>query len=236
MKGIPIKPNELSSSQKREMFERLKENFHGIEKEIFESDLAKKNWVVLFESADGKLQGFSTIYKYNTEFNDKKYCVIYSGDTIIEKEAWGSLELPRVWINTIKKIHTESDNPTLIWLVISSGFRTYRFLPVFWRVFYPHCRRQTPEDIQNLMHKLATDQFGDCYDPERGIVSFEKSQILIETLGDVPESRLQNPHIAFFNKRNPGRVKGDNLVCITEISENNLTKAGKRMYYSPESE
>ena len=42
--------------------------------------------------------------------------------------------------------------------------------------------------------------------------------------GPVPD-----PHIAFFLERNPGFVRGDELVCLTRIDEQNLTPAGRRM-------
>ena len=37
------------------------------------------------------------------------------------------------------------------------------------------------------------------------------------------------PHIAFFLATNPGHVRGDELVCLTELCDENLTRAGRRM-------
>jgi hypothetical protein len=39
----------------------------------------------------------------------------------------------------------------------------------------------------------------------------------------------KNPHKNFFFKKNPGYIHGDELVCLTEIDEDNFTAAAKRM-------
>jgi hypothetical protein len=52
---------------------------------------------------------------------------------------------------------------------------------------------------------------------------------LLGPLGDVPTGRELNAHIAFFLTRNPGHAAGDELACLTEITEDNLTAAGRRM-------
>ncbi|MFH7029318.1 MAG: hypothetical protein ACHBN1_28975 [Heteroscytonema crispum UTEX LB 1556] len=51
-------------------------------------------------------------------------------------------------------------------------------------------------------------------------------------LKGIPQERLQDPHIQFFALHNPGHLQGDELVCLTEICEENLTPAGKRMWFA----
>ena len=45
----------------------------------------------------------------------------------------------------------------------------------------------------------------------------------------VKSNRLKNAHVAFFKSINPGHTQGDELVCLTEIDPDNLTRAGRRM-------
>ncbi len=118
----------------------------------------------------------------------------------------------------------------LYWLLISSGYKTYRFLPLFYKEFYPHYKNPTPPDVQKLIHKLARERFRDEYLPELGIVRFEKgSTPLAEGVGEIGVKRMRNPHIGFFVKKNQRHAQGDELVCLTLIDENNLTSAGQRM-------
>ena len=76
---------------------------------------------------------------------------------------------------------------------------------------------------------LARERFGQHYDAASGVVRFERPQILAPDLVTLPAGRMPDPHIAFFLERNPGFVRGDELVCLTRIDERNLTSAGRRM-------
>ena len=38
------------------------------------------------------------------------------------------------------------------------------------------------------------------------------------------------PIFSFFAQRNPGHAAGDELVCLTEIHPDNLTRAGRRVW------
>ena len=80
------------------------------------------------------------------------------------------------------------------------------------------------------MQNLANKQFQECYDPVTGLVRFPQPQILSPELRKIAPEKLQNPHVVFFAEKNAGYINGDELVCLTEISENNLTRAGLRMW------
>jgi hypothetical protein len=123
---------------------------------------------------------------------------------------------------------TQGTGPTY-WLLICSGFRTYRFLPVSWKRFFPNCRERTPQGVQEFMNRLAEDQFGSQYDAEAGIVRFQYPQLLRNQLRDVPRGRIRDAHVAYFQERNSGYVQGDELVCLTNVSDENLTRAGQRI-------
>lgn len=115
------------------------------------------------------------------------------------------------------------------WLLLTSGFRTYRFLPVFWREFFPRHDAPTPPGQQRMLDALAAFQCGQFYDPTTGIVRFARPQRLRAGLAELPEGREKDADIAFFLARNPGHACGDELACITEITAENLTRAGWRM-------
>jgi hypothetical protein len=80
-----------------------------------------------------------------------------------------------------------------------------------------------------LLAQLAQKGYGPHFDSVTGIVRFPRPQRLRGPLAIVPHGRDQNPHVAFFLARNPGHERGDELTCLTEISDSNLTAAGRRM-------
>ncbi|HUG09412.1 MAG TPA: hypothetical protein VMM36_00275 [Opitutaceae bacterium] len=210
------------------MFALLTQYFEGVSQEQFASDLAEKSHVILLECA-GRLVGFSTLLAYETRFENEPVSVIYSGDTIVAPEAWRSPALSRAWIDTVNRLRHDFTRGRYFWLLLTSGFRTYRFLPVFWREFFPNYERPTPPDIRRLADELACERFGDAYDAGTGIVRFARPQRLRPALAAVPSGRLRDPHVAFFHERNPGHAQGDELVCLTELTDANLTPAGRRM-------
>ncbi|BAY21212.1 hypothetical protein NIES2100_09620 [Calothrix sp. NIES-2100] len=233
MKSWLVPVQKLQPSDRIAMYALLSNHFQGVTWEGFQADLERKNWALLLrEDITNTLKGFSTLMLRPTTFKGERITVVYSGDTIVDPSAWSSTALPRTWIaavNFLREYYTENK---LYWLLICSGFRTYRFLPTFWQDFYPRYDTATPGDVANLMATLAQEYYGNAYEAASGIVRFQNPQILREGLIEIPTGRQSNPHIQFFEQKNPDYRQGDELVCLTEISYDNLTRAGQRMWHS----
>jgi hypothetical protein len=223
-----VSRTDLLPAQKAAMFELLRRHFDGVTSEQFARDLAEKNLALLLERDDA-LVGFSTLLAYTTNFEDQPVNVIYSGDTIVTPEAWGTTALPRAWVTGVEALRAKLPPGKCFWLLLTSGFRTYRFLPVFWREFFPRVDVTTPAENQRLLTHLASERFGTEFDSATGIVHFRRPQKLIAELKNIQRGRECDPHVAFFVSRNPGHSNGDELVCLTELCPENLTPAGRRM-------
>jgi hypothetical protein len=225
-----VRRDDLQEAERAAMFALLSAHFRGVERSTFDRDLDEKNWVLLFDDGQ-RLQGFTTLLAYETAHDGEPISVIYSGDTIMAREAWKTTTLPRSWITAVRALRERYlRGNRLYWLLLTSGFRTYRLLPVFWREFHPRYGVPTPTRVQALLTRLAIERFGSCYQNEKGIVRFTAPQVLRDELREVGPGRLSDPHVAFFNERNPGWCHGDELVCLTEIAFDNLTPAGRRMW------
>jgi hypothetical protein len=231
--GRLVRREDLTAAEREAMLVLLQAHFEGVAPERFERDLAAKTWALLLEDA-GHLRGFSTLHLWETTPPGEPPCTaLYSGDTIVERGAWGSAALPRTWIAAVRKLREHYPVGRLWWLLLTSGFRTYRFLPVFWRDFWPRFDAAMPPETRERTSFLTRELPGD-HSLEGGIVRFSEPQRLREGLDEVPPGRLADPHIAFFLERNPGWREGDELVCLTEIAEENLTRAGRRMWEAGE--
>ena len=55
--------------------------------------------VFLLYDDEKRLQGFSTLAFFDVKFNNTFVNVLYSGDTIIDKEYWGQHELAISWLH-----------------------------------------------------------------------------------------------------------------------------------------
>lgn len=221
----------LTREEVDEMRELLDEHFEGVRADQFEIDLAEKTRVLRVWRGD-RLVGFSTLLVYQTEAAGSPVHVIYSGDTIMAPDAWGSTALARGWIRMVKRIQAADPSGTWYWLLLSAGYRTYRFLPVFWKEFHPSPDRASPDISAGLLEALALERFGKQFDASAGVVRFDRPQWLKPRLAVVPDGRHEDKHIAFFLKRNPGWREGDELVCLTELHDGNLTAAGRRIVRS----
>jgi hypothetical protein len=248
--GRLVRRADLTAGETARMEELLASHFEGVTHAAFNRDLEEKNWVVLLEE-DGRLAGFTTLLTYESRAAGEPLAVVYSGDTIVERGAWGSAALPQSWIAAVRALHegcpgaAAGPRRRLFWLLLTSGFRTYRFLPVFWREFWPRPGGAQPLGApageaqpagtaapaeRSLLHALAAERLGSSYRPELGIARFASPQVLAPDLREVPAGKVADPHVAFFLASNPGWVAGDELVCLTEIAEANLTAAGRRMW------
>jgi hypothetical protein len=219
----------LSAPEVVAMHDLLAQHFLGVDRQTFLRDLSEKNWVVLLEDDSGTLRGFSTFLIYSTTVERRPITVVYSGDTIVEPSAWGSPALPRGWIRAVYDAAREYPEGDLYWLLLTSGFRTYRFVSVFLRDFYPRFDAPTPLESQRLLDVLSAERFGSAFDAQAGLVRFSKPQVLRERLIGVPDGRSADPHVRFFLERNPGHVGGDELVSLASLARENLTAAGTRM-------
>ncbi len=226
--SIPL--TQICDEEILEMYTLFQSHYDQATYEIFTRDLRNKNWVVILRDAESsKIEGFSTLAFYESNIDGVSVGVVYSGDTIIRKKFWGTPELPKRWIKTVLQVDQEFPEP-LYWLLIASGYKTYRFLPVFFKEFYPRYNRVTPTDYQAIMDHLANERFGEDYIQAEGVVRFSKGATpLKKGIADVKSRQRQNEHVRFFIEKNPGYIHGDELVCVTMIHPDNFTAAGKRM-------
>ena len=233
--GRTVRRDALSPQQEERLHDLLATFFNGVDRATFIADLHEKSHVILLEDDTRAVRGFSTLLVYRTSVPGVDATIVYSGDTIVDRAWWGSPSLAVSWLAAARSLTKASGTRDVFWLLLTSGFRTYRFLPVFWRDFYPrHDDGEAPSSKRPLADALAVERFGDRYDPERGIVRFGRPQVLVPELRDVPDGRSHDPHVAFFLERNPGHVNGDELVCVTDIGDHNLTAAGRRIARSVE--
>ena len=230
MKGDIVKRAEIGGATRAEMYTLFARQFDGVSEADFLRDLDEKNWVLLLRNDDDKLAGFSSLHVYQAEVGDRELTIVYSGDTVVDVDTWSDSALSYYWMGAVDFLQRYYETDRLYWFLLVSGYRTYRFLPVYSEFFYPRYDEPTPPDVQEIMDKLALARFGDRYDPDTGIVRLRTPAQLKGELSGIPENRLGDPHIAFFAERNPAHERGDELVCFAILAEDRLTRLGKRMW------
>jgi hypothetical protein len=126
-------------------------------------------------------------------------------------------------------IDAAPDEP-LDWFLISKGYRTYRFLPVFFREFYPRHDTPTPPEVLARLDAFGSIKFPARYDSAAGVVRADGDGCRLRPgVADIPPPRLSDPHVRFFAEQNPRHALGDELCCLAPLSRANFTRAAWRV-------
>lgn len=213
------------------MFDLYASYYDGTSRDLFELDVREKDYVIMLQNGAGALAGFSTLSILDIDVPEGSAKAIYSGDTIIDQPYWGTQALAFSWIRFAGSIKAQSPGQRLFWFLIVKGHRTYRYLSAFSIDFFPHWNVVTPLPAQKIMDSLAERRFGGHYDARRGVVSFPQSRgHLKQQWQAIAPAERARPDVAFFLARNPGYVCGDELVCLTELSAENLRPLARRVF------
>lgn len=219
LKSSPLPIGFLTRDERNEMFALMTAHYHGVTRATFDADLRRKNEVILLHDDQEKIRGFTT-YAWNPCGEMEAGDVIFSGDTIIDKECWGTQELVKGFCRRAGERQRYSGR-RLYWFLISKGHRTYRYLPIFAQRFHPHPEREEPI-LEKLAGEIAERMFGDAWKPKEGVIRFDQSAgHLKDELAGSPD---KNAWVRYFLEKNPGYAHGEELVCITEMSVENLRK------------
>lgn len=222
-------PHRLTATQHECMFALFSAHYDCVSRNDFMADLARKTSVILLCDEDNIIRGFSTQEIYETQYQGETIRILFSGDTIIEPACWGSQELVRGWCALVAQMLREAGQQKCYWFLISKGYRTYLYLPLFFKSFYPN-HAETSMGLQPLLVKLAMEKFPSVFDEKNGIIRFNSSQgQLRRDLCEVPDGRQNNADVIYFIKRNPDYAQGTELACLAEISLNNTHGVGRRL-------
>lgn len=226
-----IAAEDVSPVQRDALYTLMDRHYANVQRDVFDADFAEKHWVILVtDPATGRPCGFSTQRLLEAEVEGRPVKALFSGDTIIDRTHWGDQALAHVWGRlALTLIDTHADTE-LCWFLISKGYKTYRFLPLFFREFYPRHDAVTPAWVGPVLDALARSRYPDEYDADAGVIRATAQQYrLRDGLAEVTPERLTDPHVRFFQERNPGHVHGDELCCLAPLTRANFTRAAYRV-------
>jgi len=230
LKGYVCERSQLTEQDRFHMLDVFSRHFEKIENKVFMRDLDEKEWVILLRDEHGIIQGFSTMMILTDRVDDIPVKALFSGDTIVAKEHWGSPELARIWGRFVLSLIDRGKGERLFWFLICQGYRTYRFLPLYFREFYPGLDRPFPPFEKKVRDALARMKFGEQFDPATGIIHAHGLQYrLRHGIADITSQKMTDPHIGFFCMMNPRHAEGDELACIAPLTRENFLEVAYRI-------
>jgi hypothetical protein len=221
---------DLTDADVRAMYDLYESYYDATSFDLFHADLAAKSHVIEL-CCDGALRGFSTISLLEADIAGERSRAIFSGDTIIDHAFWGEQALVRAFCYFAGQTKLAAPREPLYWLLISKGYRTYRYLSAFAHRYYPNHSTATPEPMRARMEWLARAKFGEYFDAQRGLICFPQSRGHLKAQwAQVREQLHDHPAVRFFLTRNPRYHEGQELVCLTEFGADNLRSFARQAF------
>lgn len=207
--------------------------YDGMESDAFYKDLRDKDSCILLCDENEVIQGFSSQKVLTLELPEGPVHGVFSGDTIIHPDHWGSLELHKIFARHFFRYAEEYG--VFYWFLISKGYKTYRILPTFFRSFYPSCTEPVPEREASIMAALGAQLYPDDYNPATGVVEYRYAKDRLRAgIADITPHHEHDQHITYFLKRNPGYAYGNDLVCLALLTKDNLRARTRTMLFGKE--
>ena len=213
----------LSQQEQHQMLDLMGRYYEKIDRKKFYADLREKDGAIILCDNSGTIQGFSTYLVINTVYSCTKIAALFSGDTIIDKQYWGSPELFVTFGKLLGRLLNDHLGKRCYWFLMTKGIRTYLLLPLYFKMFFPRYDKATPCWEKGLIHHLARIKYAEHYNPETGVIE-ASADYMKKCIADIPEHRKSNRHVRFFLERNPNFSRGDELACICEIRLESLKK------------
>ena len=225
----------IDHARRDQMFALMGESYEALDREQFDRDLDEKHWVLeVYELATDQLFGFSTQRLIEVEVGGRDVGCLFSGDTVVARQAWNHPLLPLVWGRFAFQLMHACQPQPVYWFLITKGYRTYRYLPVYFRSFYPRFDRATPDWERTLIDRLGQLKYPENYDRERRVIRAGRTGYRVRReVGEIADLRLKDPHLRFFLEANPGCAQGDELCCVAPLHADNWSPAALRLIHSP---
>ncbi|OUR93682.1 hypothetical protein A9Q84_19660 [Halobacteriovorax marinus] len=195
--------------------------YENVQLDQFTSDLLKKMKIIIMRNPKKEICGFSTITFFSLDDHPEKPYCIYSGDTIIHQDYWGTSALTIEFLKNIMLAKLQNPFKPVWWFLISKGYKTYLLLANNFHEYYPRVNVNTPSDKLNIIESLSEKIYPNCFSRETGIISFdddnhERLKQFVAPITD--QITAKNKKIKFFQDSNPNWEKGDELACIGKVS------------------
>jgi hypothetical protein len=187
--------------------------------ERFEHDLAEKQHIILlYDSATDALKGFSTVLVREVETPSGPATVVFSGDTVIDREYWGQKQLQLAFARLLVTLKLRAPWRPLYWFLVSKGYRTYLLLANAFPRSVPRVGRADDATLRSVLDDLAVERFGNQYDVARGVVRYTTPHERVrEGVAPVTQAAMQNAHVRFFVERNSEHAAGVELACLADV-------------------
>ncbi len=231
-RGEYRKSENFSEKDLRQMYAIFEKYYENVNFENFARDFSNKSGAFLvLHPKSGDIVGFSTIKELSLEIDGKMTHAFFSGDTVVEKEFWGTRILPYLMFKYVISFRMRKLGDPIYWLLISKGFKTYLVMANNWYSYYPHYKGKH-QGLKKVIDAYSEAYYGDYYIKDKGLLDFGDDYAPLK--GDIApitdEMRQKSPKIKFFEQVNPEWERGTELVCVGAIPTKDIFRYIERFF------
>ena len=207
----------VTPEQRARLWLLFAETYADVDEAVFQADFASKDDVILLD--DGELQGFSTLRELQVEVDGRVHIGMFSGDTVVARRYWGDRTLGRAFLAHLFWRRLRALHRPYWWILISKGYKTYLIMANNFPAHWPRRELATPPAVVPVMEAFGGALFGANYYADSGIVRWDVPHGRLRPgIADVTADLVQNvPRVGFFEERNPGWPKGEELFCLARM-------------------
>ena len=168
--GSLVSVADVTRADRDRMFAVMDRHYETSQRDVFESDLDEKQWVIqVCTRAPENCWVFRRRCSLTRLLRDGPSTALFSGDTVTDRGHLGRYRLDA----RLGQARPDADRPTAMHgvgtgFLISKGYKTYRFLPVFFRDIDPHPCATTPEAQAVVEFSCARSKYPHEYDRPTG--------------------------------------------------------------------
>lgn len=168
---------------------------------------------------DGSLRGVFLVDISLKELNGQRYTFIRLGLSFFENLYQGGPLLYHVVACHVFLERLRHPRTPVYIAAKAFSYKSYLALINSVKEVYPRFDAKTPDDIKKVIddYALTIKHEDEQYNSENCVLKRELSH-LKQLVAPISPANLSNPHIQFFNNRNPGWYKGHQLITVARVT------------------
>ncbi|AKI99276.1 hypothetical protein ATI61_106651 [Archangium gephyra] len=178
--------------------------------------------VILFrERGSGGLVGMAAVDFQEVSHEGRRVHIILTSSVLLDERYRGQNLLQRAGLVCFLRTRLRHPLAPIYWFFVTFSYKSYLLLAFNFAEFWPRPDQAMPHWEQGLMDTLARQWYGDAWDSTQGVVHHQAGKKLRAGVASISEPDLTQPHIRFFNARNPLYHEGELLVCMAPLTWRN---------------
>jgi hypothetical protein len=196
--------------------------FVETDRQTWEGKLAAHAEVIVYRGRNsGEVVGMAAVDLLEVTHEGRRAHIIFTSSVLLDERYRGKNLLQRAGLTCFLRTRLRHPLAPIYWFFDTFSYKSYLLLAYNFTEFWPRPDQSIPHWERGLMETLARQGYGDNWDSTQGVVRDQGGKKLREGVAPISKADLTEPHIRFFQERNPRHEQGEVLVCLAPLTWRN---------------